>query len=172
MMIHARLYNFSREMSYPHHCASTMLIALHSLIDIMCCYAPSVHSNAYYILKLLLLGCLVPICLRLATSQYISLKFMAKLVQSIDLHSVHKHPQAIKILHHNANTVIRFGSWSLAVCWLTPKIIDLSSDLILCARLMLSYLESRFSKVGVIIVQQGSLILLLYQRNQFGCRWA
>ncbi len=97
---------------------------------------------------------------------------MAKLVQGIDLHSVCKHPQAIKILHHDANTVIRFGLWSLAVYWLAPKVIDLSSDLILCARLMLSYLESRFSKVGVIIAQQGSLILLLYQCNQFGCRWA
>ena len=139
-----------------------MLIALHSLIDIMCYYAPSVHSNTYYILKLLLLGYLAPICLRLATSQYISLKFMAKLVQGVDLHSVLKHPQAIKILHHNTNTVIRFGSWSLAVCWLAPKIINLSSDLILCARLMLRYLKSHFSKVGVIIAQQGSSILLLY----------
>jgi hypothetical protein len=171
-MIHACLYNFSRETSHPHHCASTMLIALHSLIDIMCYYALSVHSNAYYILTLLLLGCLAPICLRLSTSQYISLKFTSKLVQGIDLHSVCKHPQAIKILHHDANKVIRFGSWSLAVCWLAPKIINLSSDLILCARLMLSYPESGFSKVGVIIAQQGSLILPLYQRNQFGCRWA
>jgi hypothetical protein len=171
-MIHARLYYFSREMSHCHHCASTMLIVLHLLIDIMCYYAQSVHSNAYYISKLLLLGCLVPICLRLATSQYISLKFTAKLVHGVDLHSVCKHPQAIKILYHNANTVIRFDSWSLAVCWLVPKIINLSSDLILCTRLMLSYLESRFSKVGIIIAQQGSLILLLYCRNQFGCRCA
>jgi hypothetical protein len=161
-MIHTRLYNFSRETSHCHHCTSTMLIVLHLLIDIMCYYAPSVHSNAYYISKLLLLGCLAPICLCLATSQYISLKVMAKLVQGIDLHFVCKHPQAIKILHHDTNTVIRFGSWSLSVCWLAPKIIDLSSDLILCTRLMLSYLESCFSKVGVNIAQQGSLILLLY----------
>jgi hypothetical protein len=105
---------------------------------------------------------LAPICLRLATSQYISLKFTAKLVQGVDLHSICKHPQAIKILHQDVNTVIRFGSWSLAICWLAQKIINLSSDLILCARLMLSYLESHFSKVGVIIAQQGSSILLLY----------
>jgi hypothetical protein len=92
VMIHARLYNSSSKTSHCHHCASTMLIALHLLIDIMCYYAPSVHSNAYYISKLLLLGCLVPICLRLATSQFISLKFREKLVQGIDLHSVCKHP--------------------------------------------------------------------------------
>ena len=161
-MIHTRLYNFSRETSHCHHCTSTMLIVLHLLIDIMCYYAPSVLSNAYYISKLLFIGYFLPICLRLATSQYISLKFTAKLVQGIDLHSVCKLPQAIKILHHNTNTVIRFGSLSLAICWLAPKIIDLLSDLNLCTRLMLSYLSSRFSKVGIIIAQQGSSILLLY----------
>jgi hypothetical protein len=149
-----------------------MLVALHLLFDIVCYYAPSVYSNAYYISELLLIGCLAPVCLHLASSQYISLEFMAKLVQGVDLHSICKKPQAIKILHHNANAVIRFGSWSLAICCLAPKIIYLPSDLILRTRLMLSYLESHFSKVGVIIMQQGSSILSLYQRNKFRCRWS
>jgi hypothetical protein len=161
-MISTRVYHFCREPAHHHHCATTMLVALHLLIDIVGYYASSVHSNAYYILELLLVGCLAPVCLRLPSSQYISLEFKAKLVQGIDLHSVCKKTQAIKILHHDANAVIRFESWSLAICCLAPKIICLPSDLILCTRLMLSYLESRFSEVGVIIVQRGSLILPLY----------
>jgi hypothetical protein len=36
---------------------------------------------------------------------------------------------------------------------------------------MLCYLERRFNKVGVVISQQGSSILPLYQRDQFSCRW-
>jgi hypothetical protein len=149
-----------------------MLVALHLLIDIVCYNSPSVNSNAYYISELLLVGCLAPVCLRLPSSQYISLEFTAKLVQGIGLHSICKKPQAIKILHHDANAVIRFGSWSLAICCLAPKIIYLPSDLVLCTRLMLSYLESRFSEVGVIIVQQGSSILPLYRCNKFRCRWS
>jgi hypothetical protein len=72
-MINTRLYHFCREPTHRHHCATTMLVALHSLIDIVRYYAPSVHSNAYYISELLLVGCLAPVCLRLASSQYISL---------------------------------------------------------------------------------------------------
>ncbi len=131
-MINTRLYHFCREPAHCHQCATTMLVVLHLLIDIVRYYAPSVHSNAYYILELLLVGCLVPACLRLASSQYISLEFTAKLVQGIDLHSVCKKTQAIKILHHDANAVIRFRSWSLVICCLAPKIIYLLSDLILC----------------------------------------
>jgi hypothetical protein len=89
-MINTHLYHFCREAAHCHHCATTMLVALHSLINIVCYYAPSVHSNAYYTLELLLVVCLVPVCLHLASSQYISLEFTAKLVQGVDLHSVCK----------------------------------------------------------------------------------
>jgi hypothetical protein len=56
-----------------------MLVERHSLIDIMCHYAPSVHSNAYYIPELLLVGCLAPVCLRLASCQDIGVEFAAQL---------------------------------------------------------------------------------------------
>jgi hypothetical protein len=171
-MINTHLYQICREPAHRHHCATTMLVALHLLIDIVCYYAPSVHCNAYYISELLLIGCLLPVYLHLTSSQYISLEFTAKLVQGVDLHSICKKTQAIKILYHNVNTVIRFGSWSLAICCLVPKFIYLPSDLILCTRLMLGYLESRFSKVRFIIVQQGSSICPLYQCNKFRCRWS
>ncbi len=72
------------------------VIALHSLIDIMCYYAPSVHSNAYYISKLLLLGCLVPICLHLATSQYISLKLRQSLFRALIFTPFVKNPRLLK----------------------------------------------------------------------------
>jgi hypothetical protein len=171
-MINTCLYHFCREPSHCHHCASTMLVALHPLINVMCDYTPSVHSNAYYISKLLLVGCLAPVCLRFASSQYVHLKFTAQLVQGINLHSVCKKPQAIEVFHYNAYTVIRFNSWCLAICCLLLEIIDLPSDLIFCARFMLCYLECCFNKVGVVISQQGSSILSLYQRDQFSCRWS
>ena len=65
-----------------------MLVALHTLIDVMCYYAPSAHSDAYYISELLLVGCLAPVCLHLASGQDIHVEFAAKLIQGIDLHSV------------------------------------------------------------------------------------
>jgi hypothetical protein len=130
-----------------------MLVPLHSFIDIMRDNTSYVHPNSYYISKLLLISCLSPVCLSLTPSQYVGLKLSAKLIQGVNLHPVCKDPQAIKILHHNSYAVIRFGSWSLAVCWLAPKIIDLPCDLIICARLMLSYLVSRFSEEGVIIAK-------------------
>ncbi len=83
-----------------------MLVALHSLIDIVRYYAPSVYSNAYYISKLLLIGCLAPVCLRLASSQYISLEFTTKLVQGVDLHSVCKKPQATSYRKKDLKCVI------------------------------------------------------------------
>ncbi len=123
-------------------------------------------------LKLLLVGCLVPVWLHFASSQYVHLKFTAQLVQGIDLHSVCKNPQAIEVFYYNAYTVIRFNSWCLAICCFLPEIINLPNDLILCTRFMLCYLERHFNKVGVVISQQGSSILSLYQHDQFSCRWS
>jgi hypothetical protein len=122
-----------------------MLVALHSLIDIMCHYAPSVHSDAYYIPELLLVGCLAPVCLHLASCQDIGVEFAAQLIQGVDLHSVCKNPKAIKIFHYNANAVIWFGTRSLAISRLAPKVIYLPSNLVPCSGLMLSNLECGFS---------------------------
>ena len=122
-----------------------MLVALHSLIDIMCHYAPSVRSDAYYIPELLLVGCLAPVCLRLASCQDIGVEFAAQLIQGVDLHSVCKNAEAIKIFHYNANAVIWFGTRSLAISRLAPKVIYLPSNLVPCSRLMLSNLECGFS---------------------------
>jgi hypothetical protein len=118
-----------------------MLVALHSLIDIMCYYAPSVHSDAYYIPELLLVGCLAPVCLHLASCQDIGIEFAAQLIQGVDLHSIRKDPQAIEIFHYHANAVIWFGTRGLAICCLAPKVIYLPSNLVPCSRLMLSNLE-------------------------------
>jgi len=128
-----------------------MLVVLHALIDIMSYYTPCVHSDTDYISKLLFVSCLAPVHLSLTSSQYISVEFATKLVQGVDLHSVCKNPQTVKIFHNDTNAVIRFGSWCLAICCLAPKIINLPSNLILCTELMLSYLESCFSKVGIVI---------------------
>jgi hypothetical protein len=100
---------------------------------------------------------LAPVCLRLASGQDIRVEFEAKLIQGIDLHSVCKHPQAIKIFHYDANAVIWFGTWSLAICCL----------LIPCNRLMLSNLECGFGELGFIRSHQVGSILFLYSSDQF-----
>jgi len=171
-MVHTRLDHFCRKPAHCHHCTTTMLVALHALIDIMCYYALSVHTNAYYISELLLVGCLAPVCLRLASSQDIRVEFAAQLIQGVDLHFVCKHPQAIKIFHYNANAAIWFGTWSLAICCLAPKVIYLPSNLIPCNRLIQSNLESGFGELGFIHSHQGGSILFLYSSDQFRCRWA
>jgi hypothetical protein len=149
-----------------------MLVALHALIDVMCYDAPSVHSDAYYIPELLLVGCLAPVCLRLASCQDIGVEFAAQLIQGVNLHSVCKNPQAIKIFHYNANAVIWFGTRSLAICCLVPKVIYLPSNLVPCSRLMLSNLECGFSELGILRSHQVGSILFLYTSDQFICRWA
>ena len=149
-----------------------MLVALHSLIDIMCYYALSVHTKAYYILELLLVGCLAPVCLHLASGQDIRVEFAAQLIQGVDLHSVCENPKAIKIFHYNANAVIWFGTRSLAISRLAPKVIYLPSNLVPCSGLMLSNLGSGFGELGFIRSHQGGSILFLYSSDQFRRRWA
>jgi hypothetical protein len=91
-MINPRFHHLCRKPSHSHHGTTTMLVALHALIDIMSYYTPSVHSDAYYISKLLLISCLAPVHLSLTSSQYISVEFSTKLIQGVDLHSVCKNP--------------------------------------------------------------------------------
>jgi hypothetical protein len=47
-MINTRLDNFCRKLAHCHHCTPTMLVVLHSLIDIVCYYAPSVSPDQAY----------------------------------------------------------------------------------------------------------------------------
>jgi hypothetical protein len=150
-MIHTCLSYLCRETTHRHHSATTVLIPLHSFINVMRNDTSCVHPNSYYISKLLFVSSLSPVSLSLTPSQYVGLKLPAELVQSVNLYPVCKDPQAIEIFHHDLYAVIGLGSWSLAVCWLAPKVINLPCDLVVCARLMLSYLVGRSSKEGVII---------------------
>jgi hypothetical protein len=120
-MVHTRLNHFCGKPAHSHHCTTSVLVALHTLIDVMCYYTPSVHSDAYYIPELLLVGCLAPVCLRLASCQDIGVEFAAQLIQGVDLHSGCKNPKAIKIFHYNANAVIWFGTGSRSICCLSQK---------------------------------------------------
>jgi hypothetical protein len=149
-----------------------VLVARHTLIDVMCYYTPSVHSDAYYIPELLLVGCLAPVCLCLASCQDIGVVFAAQLIQGVDLHSVCKNPKAIKIFHYNANAVIWFGTGSLSICCLSPKVIYLASNLVPCSRLMLGDLECSFGELGILCTHQVGSNLFLYTSYQLRRRWA
>ena len=92
-MINPRFYHLCRKPAHSHHSTAAMLVALHALIDIMSYYTPCVHSDTYYISKLLFVSCLAPVQLSLTSSQYISVEFATKLVQGVDLHSVCKNPR-------------------------------------------------------------------------------
>ena len=130
-----------------------MLVSLHALIDIMSYHASSVHSNSYNISKLLIVRCLAPVHLSLASCQNISVEFSTELVQCVDLHSVCKNTQTVKIFHYDSYAIIRFGAWGLPKRCRTPKIADLPRNLITCFGLMLGYLESCMDKMRLIISQ-------------------
>jgi hypothetical protein len=84
--VNSCLNDLRREASHCHHSTSTILILLHSFINLLVSNNTSgLHTHAYYIPKLLFLGSLTPICLSLETCQNIGVKLTAKFVQAFDL---------------------------------------------------------------------------------------
>jgi hypothetical protein len=57
---------------------------------------PGLHTHAYYIPELLILGSLTPICLSHATCQNIGVELMAKFIQAVDLCAFLKTPKLLK----------------------------------------------------------------------------
>jgi hypothetical protein len=78
--INAGFGNLRRELPHCHHSTSTMLISLHSFVNIICNHAPIFHSNPYEIPELLFACGLAPICLGFASCKNIGVESPAEII--------------------------------------------------------------------------------------------
>jgi hypothetical protein len=113
------------------HCAAIVLIPLPSVIDIVSNNVSSVYTQTNNVFELLILGCLPPVYLNLATCQDICVGLMAKFIQTVNLCPLHEDPQIIEIFHNHADAIVRLILGCFSICRLAQKISNFPRDLIL-----------------------------------------